>query len=397
MVRGEIDNRTKGLVTGRLWLHGMDQPVPLELAGNACPDLAGCLLEFENKETTHPLPRELALAGALKGTAGDLTASRKVRLAEQDDEGDIISTDRWGNALYLEWFTPAHGRMVIESTDFSLRVSAPEWSLSPAEETERKRVSEQAFFGFLSGLDAALAKAKAQTPPADKADWDEFDYEKLLRESDARTDKYSELLDRYMDHPDRDEIVERLMGWREPEEDGEPGAASANETGDNAGEPRSDEAFHPLEEAAAEAVDRELEPDPATEGVDWVREADGDISHPLSLRAFNGSMQLWRSAQASGADDPDLDELVSEFQITSAKLAGALDSLAYGRDLEHGPFLVAALKRGLSHLHRAQAALERVAERKLLLSAVVTTTRQDLFEIREEILRLMQEFRAGDK
>ena len=42
VVRGETDNRLKGVVRGKLWLDGLSSPAPLELAGNACPDLAGC-------------------------------------------------------------------------------------------------------------------------------------------------------------------------------------------------------------------------------------------------------------------------------------------------------------------------------------------------------------------
>ncbi len=395
--RGEIDNRTKGSVKGRIWLHGVRAPIGLEFAGNACPDLAGCLLEFKNREATSPLPRDRRLASRLQGVVGDLTASRKVRLADEDEEGFPVATDSWGNALYLEWFTPDHGRMVIESTAFRLRVSAPEWVLSPAEETVRKLGSEQAFLHFLGGLDDALAKAEAQTPSVDKPDWDEFDYEKLLRESDARTDKYSALLDRYLDHPERDAIVGRFMGWNEAT----PGSPTGgDEDWDESEATHLDDAMrHALDEAAALAADEEAEPDPSTEGQDWVRAADGALSHPLSLRAFDSSMRLWRavhSTPAGAAVAPDLDELVSEFQTTTAKIAGALDSLAYGRDHEHGPFIVATLKRALSHLHRSQAALERATPRRLLSPQAFVTARTELFDIREEILRLMQEFRSGD-
>jgi len=52
-------------------------------------------------------------------------------------------------------------------------------------------------------------EAQRHEPPEEK-EWDEFDYEKFMRESDARTDKYSELLDKYMDHPDRDKIIAAL-------------------------------------------------------------------------------------------------------------------------------------------------------------------------------------------
>ncbi len=36
---------------------------------------------------------------------------------------------------------------------------------------------------------------RGQKDPAEA--WDEHDYEKFMRESDARTDKYGELLDKY--------------------------------------------------------------------------------------------------------------------------------------------------------------------------------------------------------
>src|ERR1700746_801450 len=38
VVHGEIDNRVKGIVRGRLWLKGRLEPVTLELKGNAHPD-----------------------------------------------------------------------------------------------------------------------------------------------------------------------------------------------------------------------------------------------------------------------------------------------------------------------------------------------------------------------
>jgi len=51
-------------------------------------------------------------------------------------------------------------------------------------------------------------EATKPTPAEDK-EWDEFDYEKFLRECDARTEKYGELLDKYKDHPDQERLVAR--------------------------------------------------------------------------------------------------------------------------------------------------------------------------------------------
>ena len=59
-----------------------------------------------------------------------------------------------------------------------------------------------------------------------------------------------------------------------------------------------------------------------------------------------------------------------------------------------GAFTVAYLKRALDHLHKSQAGLEAVAPKKVLPEAMVAQARQELFEIREGILRLMDEFRG---
>ena len=48
ILRGELDNRTRGRVVGKVWLAGVAEPLVLELAGDCHPDLAGCVLTFEN-------------------------------------------------------------------------------------------------------------------------------------------------------------------------------------------------------------------------------------------------------------------------------------------------------------------------------------------------------------
>lgn len=50
VIRGEIDNRARGRVVGRIWLSGRTEPVELDLAGNCWRDLAGRRLEFANPE-----------------------------------------------------------------------------------------------------------------------------------------------------------------------------------------------------------------------------------------------------------------------------------------------------------------------------------------------------------
>lgn len=399
--RGEVDNRERGIVRGKIFLHGLTDPVVLELQGNGAADLAGCLLTFENLGKTIPLPHDAGFNPLQRGTIGDLTASRKVRVLEMPIEEAYLRKKRgldvpehMANGLYLEWFSEVNGRVVIESTDYRLTISAPAWRLTAEEENQRRAQAEAGFDGFMEKLSDAIEATKHE-PPQDK-EWDEFDYEKMMRESDARTDKYSELLEKYIDHPDRDRIIAKEMGWTWLEDALDEEARENESTGEPISMDKSEDVTAREDAGPPDDDAPPLEPDPATEGVDWVRDEDGDISHPLSLRAFDSSMALWHQCKELGLgkmDDDDLGALVTEYQITGAKLAGALNSLAYGRDAKDGAFIVACLKRALSHLHAAQAALEKVAPKKLLPEKVISSTRAELFAIRDEILRLMTEFR----
>src|SRR6266850_576806 len=419
VIRGEIDNREPNVIRGKLWLQDIPEPVLLDLAGNACADLAGCLLTFENTKETFPMRPDAKFWPVQTGTAGDVTASRKVRVFPTPFEEDPRPKKKQSpapaltaNCLYLEWFSQDNGRVVIESSDFRLTVSPPAWRLSPEDEARRQQQSTDGFNSFMQKLTQAV-EAQRHEPPEEK-EWDEFDYEKFMRESDARTDKYSELLDKYMDHPDRDKIIAKEMGWAwleealEEQEENEKLEASGKETNTAANADDFDdpddtgEAEDPAKGGGWEFPDdindmtEALKPDPATEGVDWVSDKEGYHHHPLALRAQDGAMDLWHKCKAIGLgkkDDPDLSRLISEYQTTSAKLAGALNSLAYGRDLRDSAFIVAYLKRALNYLHAAQAALERVNAKNILPPDLNAVTRTELFGLREEILKLMQEFR----
>ena len=303
VIRGEIDNRECGHVRGKVWLCGQPEPVILELKGNACGDLAGCLLTFENLGEAIPMPRDGHLATEQRGTIGDLTASRKVRVMEipmpeaylRKKQG-LPVPEHIANSLYLEWFSEFNGRVVIESTDYKLTISTPAWRLTPEQEDRRQHEAAEGFTGFMEKMGEGAA-ASSRTEPLEDKEWDEFDYEKFMRESDARTDRYSELLDKYMDHPDRDRIIAREMGWtwleetleNQPEtnEAGQPPAPGETVAGLPAtpGNPDGECAHTADDEADDEnddpfCCDSEdgppLELDPSTEGVDWVRGEDGE-------------------------------------------------------------------------------------------------------------------------
>ena len=395
VIRGEIDNRERDVVRGRLWLDGLDAPAELELRGNACKDLAGCLLTFTNPLPTIKLPVDAGIMAKQTGTIGDLTASRKVRVYDVQVDETLEMTRRGerprehlANCLYLEWFSDANGRIVVESADFCLTISEPLWRLTTEDESNRIRQAAEGFTGFIGKLNKALEAAKVEF--REDKEWNEFDYEKFMKESDARTDKYMELVDKYQDHPDADSIIAQEMGWETSEGSNENSDAESADPEDGLLE--VDEINRITEEAL------EIEPDPATEGVNWIRTADGDVRHPLRHRCTEAAVRIWKTCDELGLEqhsDTDLHRFVFEFQCTGAKLAGALDGLAYASDADDPAFIVARLKRALDHLHRSQGGLEAVAEKGLAPADFVTGFRKETFEIREEILRLMDRFRRN--
>src|SRR5436309_855111 len=195
VVRGEIDNRVKGIVRGKIWLENRAEPVTLELRGNAHRDLAGCLLTFTNplKRLVHP--HLDALNTIQRGVAGDITAARKVRVFDLplEQASELLRRkqnppEHLANSLYLEWFSEANGRVVIESADYNLTISAPEWRMTPEEDAERARQAAAGMDDFMRKLTEAIEQQERGQKHPDE-EWNEHDYEKFLKECDARTDK----------------------------------------------------------------------------------------------------------------------------------------------------------------------------------------------------------------
>jgi hypothetical protein len=380
VLRGEIDNRSKGVVTGRIWLSGVEVPLQLSLTGNACRDLAGCLITFHNTGEVLPIPKGQKLYPVQEGRIGDLTASRKVRVFDLplDEALKMIKNgdkppEHMANSLYLEWYSKGNGRVVLESVDFEITISAPEWKMSREEEADRNEQAGKAFNKFMGEMEDALNEAKEKVDYENEA-WDEHDYEKFMRESDAHTDKFSELIDKYGDN---EEIIAREMGWTEEDSD----------SGENG---PSWEIDYPDEETP------ELIPAPATEGIDWIRTENGDIRHPLQNRCFEAAKALRHEIRDI---DPEqtieaLTNLLFEYQTTAVKLAGILNHLAYGRDAMVPGFIIAGLKRALGHLHKTQQLLSETEKENLLLKQTTDRVLEELFEIREGILKLMDEFRG---
>lgn len=51
--------------------------------------------------------------------------------------------------------------------------------------------------------------------------WNEALWEEFMKRSDARSTRYGELFENLIDHPDRDEIIHKEIGWDQQPDDWE--------------------------------------------------------------------------------------------------------------------------------------------------------------------------------
>ena len=396
VLRGRIDNRARGRVTGEIWLAGIDQPLILELRGDCAPDVAGCELSFENPSPIPMTTKPPALQQ--RGPAGDITAARKVRVFDVPIEEALAMSRRgetppehMANSLYLEWFSERCGRVVIESADYHLQISEPAWRFTQEEIAERdRRVAEN---------ETPFAVAIAED--GESEEWDEVRYEQFLRESDARTERYGRLLEKYKDHPDSERIIAREMGWTWLEE----ALDWQDQQKEQCPERKKEKEPEDLQAETAEddEFEEELEkhefplPDPMREGIDWVRDDDGDLSHPICKRAHDALHALLDELKAAGHFPEDSDEqladYVSGYMTVSAKLAGALGGITRGDDFYDAAMVIAWLKRVLEILNKTIAAAEAINGKLFLPPQRLGYYRNELFAIREEILELIARLR----
>jgi hypothetical protein len=331
--------------------------------------LAGCKVTFAN-----PAPKsdgDLTLAADQSGAVGDITAARKVRVIENFDYLEMKRGKKFpehmANCLYLEWFSDTNGRVVIESTDYEITVSEPVWKLSHDDEIRQHEANAGAMRSFMER--AAGALDPREEAAYDGLPKDEFEWELFLRASDRRTTKLGELMEKYHNHPDRDRLIAREMGWTCIEEMLD-----------------AEEEFGP-----------DAEPDDGSDGgsdLSELAEMDEDpIQHPLVARLIERSGTLMKLSEDNR--DDDLEEMVGGFIAVGPKIAGALGIVRPDRktDFDFNGLVVAKLKRALGELSRALNAANQLKQKKTELPFSVDEWVTEMLETRQEILSLMNEFR----
>jgi hypothetical protein len=223
----------------------------------------------------------------------------------------------------------------------------------------------------------------------DQRPWNEEQWERALKESDLRAARFGELLETLIDHPDRDEIVAREMGWDDLadaiEEEKEHGADGEDEIADDelsddagAGEqtPAPQESVFDIE--AEDEHDLELKQIPAYLICDEAAEAVRELLLPFQKedrpldedagdavgQAFIGIHIACAKISGGHAMGYDEDALCGNIVNNKRALAGARQSIDGFQELLKLKVLDrAAVEKIMPKLKEAEAAIEaRIAE-----------------------------------
>jgi hypothetical protein len=202
--------------------------------------------------------------------------------------------------------------------------------------------------------------------------WDEYDWERFLQQQDRKTEKYMELLERYIDDPNRDQIIAREMGWYHLlDKDGEKWAENVDFLFDQE-----------LQEEGED--DEDQEEDEESE--------DGFEVHPLYKASF--ALTIWIDQLFDDLGEiqnqPSAVKLSTHAAVASAKLAAALSD----DDVDEIGMTIAYLKRALKAIMIGIDAAVQLRKDVTLDPERFATLNQRLFQIRDGIIQLMGEYRS---
>ena len=195
--------------------------------------------------------------------------------------------------------------------------------------------------------------------------WDEYDWERFLQQQDQKTEKYMQLLETYLDDPQRDEIIAREMGWTQ---------------------------LLDAKDWSAE-VDALLDEDDEFGMDKAARSGETCEEHSLYRAAF--ALTIWIDQlfdqSASLQNEPTAVRLATHSALASAKLAAALS----GDNVDEIGMTIAYLKRALKAITisiDAAAQLRKLSD--LISPAHHAVLQQRLFQVRDGIITLMGEYRS---
>ncbi len=201
--------------------------------------------------------------------------------------------------------------------------------------------------------------------------WDEYDWERFLQQQDHKTEKYMELLEKYLDDPQRDQIIAREMGWTQ--------LLSANDWGDEVDALLSEESGLSSE-------------DDSSPNENSASSLDGFEDHSLYRAAF--ALTVWIDQlfdeNSSLQNEPAAVKLATHAALASAKLAAALSD----EDVDEIGMTIAYLKRALKAITTSMEAAAQLLSDRLITAPQHSILQQRLFQVRDGIITLMGEYRG---
>ncbi|MBV9657792.1 MAG: hypothetical protein JO295_06750 [Verrucomicrobia bacterium] len=218
----------------------------------------------------------------------------------------------------------------------------------------------------------------------DERAWDEYDWERFLQQQDQKTEKYMELLEKYMDHPDRDALISKEMGWHHLlDENGKDWSEDLDALfSREMAQWSENESLQDAEEDEHNAVS----PDASADAPE-IRE-----QHPLYTLASALTQTVERLFQdrESVAQTPAAVRLTSNTALACVKLAAALGD----DDVDELGMTIAYLKRALKAITDALEAAQACEHAGLLDDETARSVIARIFLLRDGIVQLMGECRS---
>ena len=201
--------------------------------------------------------------------------------------------------------------------------------------------------------------------------WDEYEWERFLQQQDHKTEKYMELLEKYLDHPERDQIIAREMGWTQLLLNGDSWSDEVDSL--LADETNSGDNDAAVAENSAQPVD-------------------GFEDHALYRAAF--ALTVWIDQlfdeQTALQNEPAAVKLATHSALASAKLAAALSD----DDVDEIGMTIAYLKRALKAITVSMEAGAQLLSEQFITPPQHAVLQQRLFEVRDGIITLMGQYRG---
>ncbi len=201
--------------------------------------------------------------------------------------------------------------------------------------------------------------------------WDEYEWERFLQQQDHKTEKYMELLEKYLDHPQRDQIIAREMGWTQL----------------LSGEEWTDE----VDAALSDELERD-DDDPARTANIIGDRSESFEDHSLYRAAF--ALTVWIDQlfddHPTLQNEPSAVKLATHSALASAKLAAALSD----DDVDEIGMTIAYLKRALKAITVSMETAGQMLSERLISPRQHGVLMQRLFQVRDGIITLMGEYRG---